>query len=262
MTDPNQTQDHYALLGLRRDANAAQIRKAWHKRTAKAGPGTPEFVRLNEAAETLLDPHRRIAYDAAHPEPEGAAPSSTSATPGAVVASSVDGGAGSARGARWWVSMVALPVLATVAVLVAGYLTLEKRHDDAVDEAGSSAVAAAQRSLPILLSYDYRHLASDRSAATRVLTPSYAKVFGKTFDLLEKGKDGTAGSAVQTKTVVKATVVGSAVMDAEPDRVNVLAFVNQSSTHGSAQPTLFQNRVRVAMVHRDGRWLVDGLEPR
>ena len=44
----------YELLGVDRSADAATISKAWRRRTRKAGPGSPEFARLNEAAVTNL----------------------------------------------------------------------------------------------------------------------------------------------------------------------------------------------------------------
>src|SRR5919206_2460059 len=55
---------HYAVLGVSPSARPGAIRRAWRRRTGKAGPGTPEFNRLNEAAEVLLDPERRRRYDA------------------------------------------------------------------------------------------------------------------------------------------------------------------------------------------------------
>ena len=71
--DSGAERDLYEFLGVGRDADAAQISKAWRKRTRRAGPGSPEFARLNEAAETLLNPDRRAEYDATLPAPEPAA---------------------------------------------------------------------------------------------------------------------------------------------------------------------------------------------
>lgn len=85
----------YELLGVPRDAGAAQISKAWRRRTRKAGPGSPEFTRLNEAAETLLNPDKRAAYDAELPPEVVDVPASAPSAPASRVspasAASADG---------------------------------------------------------------------------------------------------------------------------------------------------------------------------
>ena len=69
-----------------------------------------------------------------------------------------------------------------------------------------------------MLSYDYRTLPADRERAGGYLTDRFKKKYLKNFALLEKQKDGTPGAAVQTKTVVTSSVLGSGVMDAEDRR--------------------------------------------
>lgn len=114
-----------------------------------------------------------------------------------------------------------------------------------------------------MLSYDYRRLEADKERALRYLTPSFGEKFGQTFDkLLTAAEKGQPNNVVKTKTVVKADVLDDGVMNpgaATTDRVRVLAFVNQSSRKGDRSPTVFQNRVAVTMVERDGRWLIDDL---
>ena len=253
MTDQSTETTYYDVLGVPRDAKPAQIRRAWRRLSDKAGPGSPELARYNEAAEILLDPVKRAAYDVEHPapapepaeEPEGA-----ETTPGS--------------SPRWLqlLAFVVLPILTVGAIVLAVVFTLQHHRDTQTADARDEAPAAAEQALKYVLAYDYRHLADDRTRAGKYLTPAYKKKFLETFALLEQGKGGRPGSAVQTKTVVTADVVGTAVMDAEPDRAHVLAYVNQTSRHGSGDPMLFQNRVRVSLVHRDGAWLIDGLDPR
>jgi Mce-associated membrane protein len=62
----------YDLLGVERDASTEEIRSAWKAGIADLDPGDRRFRSLNQAAETLLDPQRRAAYDATLPaeEPE------------------------------------------------------------------------------------------------------------------------------------------------------------------------------------------------
>ncbi len=67
MTD---TKDYYATLGVSRDADADEIKKAFRRRAREVHPDTSEdsssdeeFKELNEAYEVLCDPERRAYYD-------------------------------------------------------------------------------------------------------------------------------------------------------------------------------------------------------
>ena len=118
----------------------------------------------------------------------------------------------------------------------------------------------AESAAKAILSYDYRRLPTDRKRAEEFLTPKYKKEYEKTFKLLEKQKDGSPGAAIQTKTSVTASVVGSGVMDADPDTARVLVFVNQISKRPGRDPQMFQNRVAMTMKQDGNRWLVDNLK--
>src|SRR6186997_429457 len=63
-TSPNPT--WYDVLGVSRDASPAEIKAAWRNATDKfePGSGSGQFRMFNEAADVLLDPERREAYDA------------------------------------------------------------------------------------------------------------------------------------------------------------------------------------------------------
>jgi Mce-associated membrane protein len=302
MTDsPNPT--WYDILGVDRDATPEQVKAAWRAATDKfePGSGTSQFRLFNEAADVLLDPDRRAAYDAglgvgtpvaddvtasdAEPvadrqlepaeEPDAAdRPVSHQVTTAPDVEPEA-GPAGSAGVLGWfeakfaWVVLVCVPIL--VASLVAALVALFGVHVWKADadgllstvrtfDAGPDASAAAERALKAVLSYDYRHMEADRDRAVQFLTPSYKKDYLKTFnDLLTKGPDGSPGPVEKTQAVVTADVLDTGVVDAEADRVRVVAFVNQSSAKGEAQPTVFQNRVVATMVRRGDRWLVDNL---
>lgn len=77
----------YDVLGVSRDATPDRIRAAWRETADDIEPGegsAQRFRRVNEAAEVLLDPERRTAYDAtledqpaAGDEPEAAADEET-----------------------------------------------------------------------------------------------------------------------------------------------------------------------------------------
>src|SRR6187200_2833171 len=63
-TSPNPT--WYDVLGVPRDASSTEIKAAWRNATDKfePGSGSGQFRMFNEAADMLLDPERREAYDA------------------------------------------------------------------------------------------------------------------------------------------------------------------------------------------------------
>jgi Mce-associated membrane protein len=264
------------------------------------GSGSGQFRMLNDAADVLLDPVKRAEYDAsltAEPEPAPpVAPAPEAGSPQAApvsqpVASSpstdVDPKAERRRArderrassteraaekraarserarppSRTAVLLAALLALLTVAALVVvGFFAVKVRSDAAVDDARDEAPAAAEQAAKAMLSYDYRTLPADRKRAGGYLTDGFKKTYLKNFSLLEKQKDGAPGAAVQTKTVVTSSVLGSGVMDAEDDKARVLVFVNQVSKRPEGDPQIFQNRVAMTMKKVGDRWLVDNLK--
>ncbi|HET7682746.1 MAG TPA: J domain-containing protein [Marmoricola sp.] len=290
MTTPNPT--WYDILGVPRDASPEQVKAAWRTATDKfePGSGSGQFRLFNEAADVLLDPVRRAEYDAglaAEPvtvqePPAPAAPGTDADTPGAPAIEPADGpddpDAEPMTGRSWVLPVLAaLTALALVAVVVAAGLLWNRSSDAGIDlvdgvtegeiparvAAGDSAQSAAARALVAVLSYDYRRMEADKERALQYLTPSFGKEFAATFDkLLTDAGDDKPGNAEKTKTVVKADVLQTGVMNPEASttsKVRVLAFVNQAATKGEGSPTIFQNRVAVTMVKRGGKWLIDGL---
>ena len=154
-----------------------------------------------------------------------------------------------------------LPVLTVLAVVAALFLRAEVKSDEAASqEAPTEAKAVLERALPAVLSYDYRHMEADRAKAVKYLTKSYRSDYTKTFELLVKGEEGQPGPVVKSKTAVKATLLNAGVVDADEHRVRLLVFVNQVSTKDGASGQLFQNRVAVTMVEKNGEWLIDQLD--
>jgi Mce-associated membrane protein len=302
----------YDILGVERDATPDVIKAAWRAATDKfePGSGTSQFRLFNEAADVLLDPERRQAYDAelagaapaepevveaqaevveaeaevVEPEPEAVEPDAAepadpveSAEPQAdepapepppddrAADEPVDApepatakGPLAGLGRLPDVVIAVIAALAVASLVLAGFLAIRIQHrvDDA--NAGPEASASAERDLKQVLSYDYRHMEADRDRAAQFLTPTYRKDYLKNFnDLLIAGPDGGPGPAVKTKAVVTADVLDTGIVDAERDRVRVVAFVNQSSVKGDSGPTILQNRLVVTMVHRGDDWLID-----
>jgi Mce-associated membrane protein len=292
-SSPNPT--WYDVLGVSRDASPAEIKAAWRNATDKfePGSGSGQFRMFNEAADVLLDPDRRAAYDATL-DAEGAPeqPPEESAPPPPPPLE-VDESTGEERGThanaraerrreraerraaksatgpaepfepasrRAGILAAVLALLTVAALVAAGFFALQVREDARTADARKEAPGAAESAAKAILSYDYRRLPTDRKRAKEFLTPEYQEDYEKTFKLLEKQKDGTAGAAVQTKTSVTASVVGSGVMDADPDTARVLVFVNQVSKRPGRDPQQFQNRVAMTMKQVEDRWLVANLK--
>jgi Mce-associated membrane protein len=294
---------YYDVLGVSRDAERDEIRAAWLAAAERFEPGSgaggAQFRLFNQAAEVLLDPQRRAAYDeeleeaapgepepapepdaepdagpdaepAPEPEPgtaaEATAETTAEAQPAAETGTESAHGDGEPAGesdapsSRFAVAvLVALGLVAALTVGAAVYLGVRYQHAAEYRSALQSAPASAERAAAAVLAYDYKSLDADRDAAAKFLTDRYRKQYVDTFNSL------VVDSARQTKAHVTAKVLASAPMNAggadNPDRVPVLLFVNQTTVSSASEgkPNVALNRVRLDMVQRDGSWLVDGI---
>ena len=252
----------YDLLDVDPSASEAEIRAAWKAAIADLDPTDRRFRVYNQAAETLLDPERRRAYDAElaaqEPEPADDATAEEAAPPRADrrVAEPAPGPAAAADVSSRRVVPTWLLIGLAVLLLVVGSGTIylaTQPSEAAVEAATSSARVAAQTAAEPLLSYDYRTLDQDQRDAERYLTSRYRAKYDQLFSLI-------SDNAPRTKTVVTAHVLDTAVVRAGEDRVQILIFVDQSRTNAaSSQPTVFKNQATLTMQKVDGEWLVDGL---
>ncbi len=297
----------YDVLGVSRGASPEEIKAAWRSATDKfePGSGSGQFRMFSEAADVLLDPERRAAYDASLDAESTEAAEATGTPEGTGTPERDEGEAGSADAQpeaaqqprsgwfrRWsrrrterrraraearadaadqpgvtepasrraLLLTAVLAVLTVLALVVAGWFGLQVRRDARVADARQEAPAAAEQAAKALFSYDYRHLPADRKRAATFVTDSFGKKYLKNFTQLEKQADGSPGLAVQSKAVVKASVVGSGVVDAEDGVVRVLVYVNQVSEKPKVDTQIFQNRVTMTMRKDGNRWLVDAVK--
>ncbi|SDM84732.1 hypothetical protein [Nonomuraea jiangxiensis] len=155
------------------------------------------------------------------------------------------------------VVIVLLGVLVVAAGVLVPTMWFDLRHLREADAAGAQAMAAARKVAPDLLSYDYRTVEADlakaRTYTTGALTGQYREL---ATTLVPRAR---AQKVVQT-----VAVAGVGVEHAEPDRVEVLLFVNTGTVKeipGEAEPQqqFTQNRARFVMVRQDSRWLVADL---
>lgn len=230
----------YDVLDVAPAAPADRVRDAWRAGIAHLGPTDPRFATLNRAAEVLLDPDRRAAYDAelaaakpAAAEPEAAARPDRRRT--AVPA---------------WL-LAALAVATAVVAGVALWLQARVPSDQAVADAASAARSAAERAVVPVLSYDARRLEESRAAAEQYLTGSYQEDYDDLFDrIIER-------NAPATGTVLAARPVRSGVVRADADRVQVFLLVDQTRTNKrERRPQVYRNWVTVTMEKVGDAWLV------
>lgn len=150
----------------------------------------------------------------------------------------------------------ALALLLVGGLVAATFLGLAYRDAERTGQARTQAVAAARNAAPVILSYDYRHLDRDFTAARTHLTGTFRDTYARTTRTV------VTPTATKYQGVVTATVAaGPAVVSATPDKVVVLLFVNQvtDSTRLSA-PRLDLNRVRMTLTRIAGGWKVSAVD--
>lgn len=155
----------------------------------------------------------------------------------------------------------------TLAVLLAVVVTFDvlatiRLHSGATTDAAitarsafNAAPAQAEKAAEALLSFDTASLQTAADAAEPYLTSSYAERFQRTVD------DFLARPAKNVDGRVRAEVKASGVISATPAEVDVLLFVDQTTTRADADPAAAPqtalNRVVLTMVRSGDRWLVD-----
>jgi Mce-associated membrane protein len=268
----------YDVLDVEPSASAEEVRAAWRAAVADLDPTDRRFRVYNQAAEVLLDPARRAAYDeeiaaeiaarqadvddstdlsdaddadevaemaeSAEAEPAAA----RTAVPGAVRRLAGDG----LPVVPGWLLVTVAAVLA-VCLIVVGVL-LSRPTDTAVTEDTQAAQAAAERAIVPLLSYDAHHLDRSAAAAQPYLTSSEKEQYDKLFDVIRQ-------NAPRTGTVVQAKYLASGVVRSGTDRVDVFVLVDQVTRNKQHPkvPVVYKNQVTVSMAKVGDQWLVDGL---
>jgi Mce-associated membrane protein len=145
---------------------------------------------------------------------------------------------------------VALAVAVALAVGLAGvgWHTHDgaRRSDAAVRAALGTATAAAQA----IFSYDYRSFDTSVANGRTFATGQFATEYAQTTVALKT-------NAVAEKAVVRATVSATGVVSAQPDRVELLLFLNQYRRNANVTgEKVDQNRVVLTMVAVRGEWKV------
>lgn len=137
----------------------------------------------------------------------------------------------------------------------AGFTALHIRQHS-IDDARAAAMDAAQKNVPVLLSYNHKTLAGDIDARAALLTGAFKTDYA---DLL---RQTVLPAAQQSNLVTSSTVAGAGVeSDDGPDHVTLLMFVNQSTGSEGQAPSQAGSRLEVTMERSGGSWLISGLKP-
>ncbi|TIC79943.1 J domain-containing protein [Nocardioides sp. GY 10127] len=262
----------YDVLGIEPTAGADEVRAAWRQALADLDPGDRRAKLATEAAEALLDPDRRVAYDAtlaaAPVETSAETRVATTATATAATEPPAEPAAGPTRNdepATGWVPsgwlLAAVALLAALCVGGTAAVAAQPHHRVIQGDAGTveadaaEAQAAAERAVGPILSYDYRTMDEDAARARTFLTDSYVEdSYDPLFAVLEE-------NAPKTKTVVgPVDVVDSGIVRVGDGRVQVLVLCNRQRTNAQVTtPDVFQDQLTLTMVETDGEWLVDDI---
>jgi Mce-associated membrane protein len=132
------------------------------------------------------------------------------------------------------------------------YLWHQETHDRAVERAREDARAAAQSEAKDLLSYNYRTLDYDLSKAKSEMTPGMAKSFGDYWQIFRP-------SVLKSQTQALTQIQVTGVMNATPDRVEVVLFVKMISVNAAhKEPQVDTAWPRLQMQKVGKKWLIDG----
>ncbi len=175
--------------------------------------------------------------------------------------------AASTRTRRFGVPRVSTRLGALVALTVAALAfggwfgfqgVSEWRAGSGIVEAHEKAATTAASAGETIFTYQFNQLDDHLRDSKATMTPAFAKKFASISPALQE-------LAPQRKIQVKATVRNAAAIECtsscRADRATVLVFIDQARVaDGSEEPTVFGNRIKLMMVERDGRWLVNDIK--
>lgn len=169
-------------------------------------------------------------------------------TPSTEVGQAPEADQGSGRRRRR--ALIALALVVVVLGVVVGWLWWQDQRAQEAEASREAAVQVARERAVAILSYDYNTVDQDLQRARSGLT-------GRFLDEFNRGALVVAPTARTRQISTHARVIRAAVVDARPDDVVVLLFVNQNSRSvQSPDVQLTNTRVQLTMTKKDDQWLV------
>ncbi|RYJ05752.1 MAG: hypothetical protein EON52_09915 [Actinomycetales bacterium] len=144
-----------------------------------------------------------------------------------------------------------LGILLVAALVLAAVLAWRLAGSGGQEDAEEGALKVARQRAVQITTYTPASYDRDVAWAEDGATPKFADEYAKANAPLRKVVKKVEASA-------QGRVVASSATAKDDDHVSVLLFVDQTLTQGSTGKQSTQDsRVEMAMVRRDGRWLVD-----
>jgi Mce-associated membrane protein len=154
-------------------------------------------------------------------------------------------------------------ILAAVAVVLiialsvaAGALSWKHHQDEQVDHRASEAKTFAEKAVVRLLAYTPENISSDLDAESGLLTGSFRK------DYRDLVTETIAPAAEKSKVTTSADVVSAGVINSTANRVDLLLFLNVSSTTAADRtPQVNGSRIEVRVERVRGSWRISKMDP-
>ena len=144
-------------------------------------------------------------------------------------------------------------ILGVVAVLALGLTVaawLDADRAERRERAAAEALATAASATTAIFSYDYRGFDASVTNGKQFITGDFANEYAQTTATLKP-------AAEKEQAVVRAEVSSAGVVEANPDQVEVLLYVNQYRRNVNITgEKVDQNRVVLTLVAVDGQWKV------
>ncbi|WP_029109330.1 hypothetical protein [Mycobacterium sp. URHD0025] len=149
----------------------------------------------------------------------------------------------------------ALPAVALILALGAGFLKWQDGAARATQAAGVESVRAASESTVAILSYRPDTVDTALPAAVDRLTGEFRDQYTQLID------DVVIPGAKQQVISAVASVPAAASVSASSRHAVVLVLVDQTTTIGTGPPTKSTSSVRVTLDKVENRWLISQFEP-
>ncbi len=163
-----------------------------------------------------------------------------------------------ARSKRAMVTAGVLAVLLLASAGLAGWLYLNQyRPDQQTDPAAAKvALDAATSGTIALLSYSPESLDKDFSTAKSKLTGDFLSYYTQFTEQI------VTPAAKEKSVKTAASVVRAAVSQLEPEKAQVLVFINQTTTSKENPDGSFAaSSVKVGLKKINGTWLIESFDP-